>query len=76
VLGTSNGNIIEKKPLPTSFFLSGGFVNDGAVFQAPEVEHPNASVLPATDKDVYTVCAKPNIIYLLVVGNQLGLGRQ
>ena len=46
------------------------------MLQASQVEHSNATILTTTHKHVDAVGAKPDIVYLLVVSNQLRLGGQ
>jgi hypothetical protein len=61
-------------PPHTSFILAGWFVDDGAVFQTPQIKHSDASVLTTTDKHVNAVGAKTDIIDLFVVCDELRLG--
>lgn len=46
------------------------------MFQTPKVKHAHTAVGTATDKDVDAVGAESDIIYFLVVGNQLRFCRQ
>lgn len=60
----------------TSFIFPSGLVDDGAVLQTAQIEHADATVLSAAHEYVNTVGAEADIVNLLVVGNQLCLGRQ
>lgn len=46
------------------------------MLQAAQVKHPDTSVRAAADEDVHTVCTKSDIVYLLVVRDELSLGCQ
>ena len=46
------------------------------MLQASEVEHADAAVLAAADKDVDALGTEAHVVDLLVVRNQLRLGRQ
>lgn len=50
------------------------FVDDGAVFQTPQIEHPDATIGTTADEHVYAASTEPDIEDFLVVGNQLGFG--
>lgn len=63
-------------PLHTAVILASGLVDDGAVFQTSKVKHANAAILAAADENIDTIRAKANIIYFLVVGNELRLCRE
>lgn len=62
--------------LPTFIVLGCWLVDDGAVFETPEIKHAYASVGSTAHKDVDTLGAEANVKDLLVVRNQLRLGRQ
>lgn len=62
--------------LHTSVILGGGFVDNGAVLQASEIEHANAAVLATADEYVDTISAESYIVDLLVMRNELGFGGQ
>lgn len=70
--GTRDG----RAPLRTAVILASGFVNDSAVFETPQIKHANAAILTAADEHIDTIRAKPNIVYFLVVGNELRLCRE
>lgn len=60
----------------TSVLLPCRLVDDGAVFQTPQIEHTNATVLTTTDEHVDTICTKPHIVHFFIVRDKLRLGRQ
>lgn len=45
------------------------------MLQTSEIKHAHATILPAADEDVHTIGTEPNVVDLLVVGDQLRLGR-
>ena len=55
--------------------VMGVLVDDGGVFQMPEVKHPHTSICSNTGKHVSTSTsfAECYVIHLLVMGYQLGL---
>lgn len=60
----------------TSVILARRLINNGRVLQAAKVKHADTTILAAADKDVDTVGTESHIIDLLVVCNELCLGRQ
>lgn len=46
------------------------------MLQAPQVKHAHASILTTAHKYIDALGTEPYVIYLLVVGNQLRLGRE
>lgn len=47
-------------------------INDGAVFEAAQVEHPDAAICTATHKDIDALGAETDIEDFFVVGDKLG----
>lgn len=60
----------------TSVLLARRLVNDGAVFQAPQIEHADTTVLTTTDEHINTVRTKAHVVHFFIVCDQLRLGRQ
>lgn len=60
----------------TSVILARRLVDNGRMLQATQIKHSNTAVLTATDKDIDAVGAEADIIHLLVMCNELRLGRQ
>ena len=46
------------------------------MLKTPEVKHAHAPIGAATDKNIDAIGTKSNIVHLLIVGDQLRLGRQ
>ena len=55
----------------TSFNLVVRLVDNGTMFQTPQIKHTHTAVSTAADKNVDTVGTESDIIHLLVVGNEL-----
>lgn len=51
-------------------------IDNRAVLEAAQIEHPDAAVGTAADEDIDTTGAEPDIVYFLVVRDQLRLGGQ
>jgi hypothetical protein len=55
--------------LHTFVIFGGRLIDNCAVFQAPQVEHPNTTVCATADKNINTVGTEPNIKNLFVMSN-------
>lgn len=56
-------------------FADTRLVDNGAVFEATEVEHADAAVGAAACKNVDTAAHEPHVVHLLVMGDQLCFSR-
>ena len=75
IISTGRHCIFHTGPTFIFVVLLRWLVDDGAVLQAPKVEHPHATIRATADKYIDTPRTEAYIKDLLVVSDQLRLGR-